>query len=160
MSNFLESENPLYEFLVSELTSMYLWKEAPSQATKGIAAVAIVCILHICLHLFNTSTAFRIVAAIPTITHVLENGARSVVLMSHLGRPEGQRTGKYSLAPVAEELRKLLGRDVTFLQDCVGPEVEAACASPSPGACSMCSVREGTLKNMLTCSSSKCCWFN
>jgi phosphoglycerate kinase len=76
----------------------------------------------------------RIVAAIPTITHVLENGARSVVLMSHLGRPEGQRTGKYSLAPVAEELRKLLGRDVTFLQDCVGPEVEAACASPSPGS--------------------------
>ena len=72
-------------------------------------------------------------AALPTITHVLEGGARSVVLMSHLGRPEGQRNPKYSLSPVAEELRKLLGREVTFLDDCVGPEVEAACASPAPG---------------------------
>lgn len=53
--------------------------------------------------------------------------------MSHLGRPEGQRNAKYSLAPVAEELKKLLERDVTFLQDCVGPEVEAACATPPPG---------------------------
>lgn len=76
----------------------------------------------------------RIIAAVPTIKHVLENGARSVVLMSHLGRPEGQRNAKYSLAPVAEELKKLLGRDVTFLQDCVGPEVEAACATPPPGS--------------------------
>lgn len=72
-------------------------------------------------------------AALPTITHVLEGGARSVVLMSHLGRPEGQRNPKYSLSPVAEELRKLLGREVTFLDDCVGSEVEAACASPAPG---------------------------
>ena len=85
------------------------------------------------LHCFNTSVVSRIVAAIPTITHVLSNGARSVVLMSHLGRPEGQRVDKYSLAPVAEELRKLLEREVTFLEDCVGPEVESACAAPSPG---------------------------
>lgn len=78
----------------------------------------------------------RIIAAVPTIKHVLENDARSVVLMSHLGRPEGQRNAKYSLSPVAEELKKLLGRDVTFLQDCVGPEVEAACAAPTPGVLS------------------------
>lgn len=76
----------------------------------------------------------RIVAALPTIKYVLEHGARSVVLMSHLGRPDGLRDEKYSLAPVAEELRKLLGRDVTFLSDCVGPEVEAACANPAPGS--------------------------
>ena len=52
----------------------------------------------------------RIVAALPTIKHVLERGARSVVLMSHLGRPEGLRKDEFSLAPVAEEVKKLLGR--------------------------------------------------
>ncbi len=75
----------------------------------------------------------RIAAALPTIRFVLEQGA-SVVLMSHLGRPDGQRTAKYSLRPVAAELEKLLGRQVTFLDDCVGPAVEAACASPAPGS--------------------------
>jgi len=69
----------------------------------------------------------RIVAAIPTIEHALEQGA-SVVLMSHLGRPNGQKVEKFSLKPVAEELGKLLGRPVAFLADCVGEEVEAACA--------------------------------
>jgi phosphoglycerate kinase len=76
----------------------------------------------------------RIVAALPTIRHVLESDARSVVLMSHLGRPEGRRVDKYSLSPVAQELQRLLGRDVAFLQDCIGSEVEAACDSPTPGS--------------------------
>jgi phosphoglycerate kinase len=75
----------------------------------------------------------RIAAAVPTIRYALEQGA-SVVLMSHLGRPDGQRTAKYSLKPVAAELEKLLGRPVTFLDDCVGPVVEAACAHPAPGS--------------------------
>jgi len=69
----------------------------------------------------------RIVAALPTIQHALANGA-SVILMSHLGRPNGQKVEKFSLKPVADELSKLLGKPVTFLNDCVGPEVEAACA--------------------------------
>jgi phosphoglycerate kinase len=69
----------------------------------------------------------RIAAALPTINYALEQGA-SVVLMSHLGRPDGQRAGKFSLKPVAAELEKLLGKKVTFLDDCVGPAVEAACA--------------------------------
>lgn len=51
----------------------------------------------------------RIVGALPTIKHGLDNGAKSVVLMSHLGRPNGQRNEKFSLKPVAEELKKLLG---------------------------------------------------
>jgi len=79
-----------------------------------------------------TNTA-RITAAMPTIQYALDRGA-SVVLMSHLGRPDGKPNPKYSLKPVAEKLQELLGREVTFLNDCVGPEVEAACASLAPGA--------------------------
>jgi phosphoglycerate kinase len=75
----------------------------------------------------------RIAAALPTITYALDHGA-SVVLMSHLGRPDGQRIEKYSLKPIAAELEKLLGRPVTFLDDCVGPAVEAACARLAPGS--------------------------
>jgi phosphoglycerate kinase len=69
----------------------------------------------------------RIAAALPSIKFALEKGA-SVVLMSHLGRPDGQKTAKFSLRPVAVELEKLLGRKVIFLDDCAGPAVEAACA--------------------------------
>ena len=74
----------------------------------------------------------RIVAALPTIEYALENGA-SVVLMSHLGRPDGERVEKYSLKPVAEKLSELLGKPVKFLTDCVGPEIEAACSAIKPG---------------------------
>ena len=76
----------------------------------------------------------RIVAALQSIRHCLDNGAQSVVLMSHLGRPDGRVAEKYSLAPVVDELNKLLKKDVKFLPDCVGPEVEEACLSPSPGS--------------------------
>ena len=75
----------------------------------------------------------RIAAALPSIKFALEKGA-SVVLMSHLGRPDGQKIAKFSLKPVAVELEKLLGKKVTFLDDCVGPAVEAACAKLAPGA--------------------------
>ncbi len=69
----------------------------------------------------------RIVSALGSIRFALEQGA-AVVLMSHLGRPDGQKVAKYSLRPIAAELQKLLGKPVTFLDDCVGPAVEAACA--------------------------------
>ena len=75
----------------------------------------------------------RIAAALPTIQFALEKGA-AVILMSHLGRPDGQKIEKFSLKPVADELSKLLALPVQFLADCVGPEVEAACAAPAPGS--------------------------
>ncbi|KAK0210465.1 phosphoglycerate kinase [Desarmillaria ectypa] len=76
----------------------------------------------------------RIVAALPTIKYALENGATTVVLMSHLGRPDGKVIQKYSLKPVSAELESLLGKPVTFLNDCVGPEVESAVASAPSGS--------------------------
>lgn len=81
----------------------------------------------------NITSTQRIEAALPTIKYALEKGA-SVVLMSHLGRPDGQRKPEASLKPVAEVLQKLLpGTDVRFLPDCVGPEVEKECAALKPG---------------------------
>ncbi len=74
----------------------------------------------------------RIVAALPTINHALAQGA-SVVLMSHLGRPDGKVIAKYSLQPIATELAKLLGRPVAFAADCVGPVAEKAAAALQPG---------------------------
>jgi len=75
----------------------------------------------------------RIVAAGDTIKYAIEQGAKSVVLMSHLGRPDGSPNPKYTMRPVVEELKTLLSRDILFLTDCVGPEVEKACADPAPG---------------------------
>ena len=74
----------------------------------------------------------RIVAALPTIQYALEKGA-SVVLASHLGRPDGQVIEKFSLKPVAAELEKVLGKPVAFATDCVGPVAEAAAAALKPG---------------------------
>lgn len=75
----------------------------------------------------------RIEGALPTIKYVLDKGAKAVILMSHLGRPDGKRVEKESLKPIAEELQKLLGKEVKFLNDCVGEEVEQAANQASNG---------------------------
>mmetsp|Transcript_8825 Transcript_8825/g.16106 ORF Transcript_8825/g.16106 Transcript_8825/m.16106 type:complete len:867 (+) Transcript_8825:38-2638(+) len=76
----------------------------------------------------------RIDAALPTIKYCLDKGCKSVVLCSHLGRPDGCAVEKYSLAPVAKCVQEKLGKPVTFLKDCCGSEVEAACANPAAGS--------------------------
>ncbi|KAG5518428.1 hypothetical protein PMAC_002823 [Pneumocystis sp. 'macacae'] len=75
----------------------------------------------------------RIVGTIPTIEYALRKGAKAVILASHLGRPNGQRNDKFSLKPVSEELEKLLNKNVLFLTDCVGTEVEKVCKEATNG---------------------------
>jgi phosphoglycerate kinase len=75
----------------------------------------------------------RIDAALPTVKYALDQGA-SVVLMSHLGRPDGKPNPEYSMAPVAKVLEQRLGKTVRFLSDCVGSEVERACSDLEPGS--------------------------
>ena len=67
----------------------------------------------------------RIRASLPTIKLLVDQGA-SVVICSHLGRPEGAPEAKYSLAPVAERLEQLLGQPVVFSEETVGPKAKAA----------------------------------
>jgi phosphoglycerate kinase len=74
----------------------------------------------------------RIRAALPTIRKLLKRGGR-VVLMSHLGRPKGQRKPEFSLKPVADRLAELLGIKVSLAPDCIGPEVEGMVNKLSDG---------------------------
>ena len=70
----------------------------------------------------------RIRAHIRTISYCLDNNAK-VILMSHMGRPKGQRVDKLSLKPVAPVLSKLLGKEVLFVDDCIGDSAEKAVAT-------------------------------
>ena len=74
----------------------------------------------------------RIRASLPTIKYIIEKGGKAI-LMSHLGRPKGKRNEKYSLAPVAKRLGELLGKEVVFAKDCIGPDAESAVASLKDG---------------------------
>lgn len=74
----------------------------------------------------------RIKAALPTINYILNEGA-SLVVMSHYGRPKGQKNPDFSMAPIKDEFEKLLGRKVTLAPDVIGPEVEKEVAALKPG---------------------------
>ena len=74
----------------------------------------------------------RIVAALPTIKYLLDNGA-AVIACSHLGKPKGEWKMKLTLAPVAERLSQLLGREVIFAKDIVGEDAKAKAAALQPG---------------------------
>ena len=74
----------------------------------------------------------RIRSTLPTINRAIDDGAK-VILCSHLGRPNGKFDPKYSLAPVAKRLGRLMGKDILFAPDCIGPAVEALVAKMNPG---------------------------
>ncbi len=74
----------------------------------------------------------RIRAALPTLQFLREKGAK-IVLLSHLGRPDGKPAEKYSLKPVAARTAELLGAEVRFAADCVGPAAEDAVSALNPG---------------------------
>lgn len=75
----------------------------------------------------------RIVASVPTIKYLVDQGAK-VVVISHLGRPEGAPEAKYSLAPAAKRLGELLHQDVFFATDTVGSEAQGAVKAMARGA--------------------------
>jgi phosphoglycerate kinase len=77
----------------------------------------------------NITDDTRIRATMPTIKYILQGGARKLVLMSHLGRPDGKIVDKYSLKPVATRLKELLGENVKFLNDCIGDKIKKEIAA-------------------------------
>ncbi|NQT33212.1 MAG: phosphoglycerate kinase [Candidatus Omnitrophica bacterium] len=74
----------------------------------------------------------RIVAALPSIKYILENGGK-LILMSHLGRPKGEYNPELSLTPVADRLSVLLKKNVKKMDDCIGEDVEDAVNNMSEG---------------------------
>lgn len=80
---------------------------------------------------FKVTDATRIEAAKPTIDKILNDGG-SVILMSHLGRPKGVET-KYSLNHIVSKIEEVLGKNVKFVNDCIGSEVENAASNLNAG---------------------------
>ena len=80
----------------------------------------------------NITDNTRIVAALPTIKYLLEQGCK-LILASHLGRPKGEVKPEFSLAPVAKELSKLLGKEVIMAKDVVGEDATEKAANLKEG---------------------------
>ena len=80
----------------------------------------------------NITNDKRIVATLPTLNYLLENNA-SIIIACHLGRPKGERVPEFSVAPVAKKLGEIMGKEVKFAPDCVGPEAEKMATELKPG---------------------------
>ena len=80
----------------------------------------------------NITDDSRIKGAIPSIEHLTNAGGR-VILMSHLGRPKGEKNPAFSLKPAADRLGKLISANVKFVGDCVGEKADAAVADLQDG---------------------------
>jgi len=80
----------------------------------------------------NITDDTRIRGVLPTINYALDEHAK-IIICSHMGRPDGQRQEKFSLAPAAKRLSRLLDKEVKLAPDCIGPEVEAMVARMNPG---------------------------
>src|SRR5210317_1364831 len=80
----------------------------------------------------NITDDTRIRGVLPTINYALDEHAK-VIICSHMGRPDGQRQEKFSLAPVAKRLSRLLAKDVKLAPDCIGPEVETMVSQMTGG---------------------------
>ena len=80
----------------------------------------------------NITNDTRIRATLPTIQHLLDGGA-AVILACHVGRPTEEREAKFSTKPIAARLSELLGKEVKWAPDCVGPDAEKAAAALKPG---------------------------
>ncbi|MGB5529948.1 MAG: phosphoglycerate kinase [Ignavibacteriaceae bacterium] len=80
----------------------------------------------------NVTNDIRIVESLPTIKKIIDSGGKAV-LMSHLGRPKGEKKPEFSLKPAAERLSKLIGKDVKLAPDCIGAETEKMVNEMKPG---------------------------
>ncbi|TDJ56909.1 MAG: phosphoglycerate kinase [Ignavibacteria bacterium] len=80
----------------------------------------------------NITNDIRIKASLPTINKIISDGGK-VILMSHLGRPKGERKPEFSLKPVAVRLGELLDKEVLFIDDCIGESVMNTVNSMKPG---------------------------
>lgn len=80
----------------------------------------------------NVTDNTRITAVKPTVDKILKDGG-SVILMTHLGRPKGEVSDKFSLKHILGEVSKVLGQDVKFVDDCVGEKAEEAARELKPG---------------------------
>ena len=80
----------------------------------------------------NITNDIRIVESLPTIKKIISSGGKAI-LMSHLGRPKGERKPEFSLKPAAKRLSELLGKEVNLAPDCIGSDVEKMVNEMKPG---------------------------
>lgn len=80
----------------------------------------------------NITDDSRITASLPSIKHIIDNGGK-LILMSHLGRPKGEKNAEFSLDPVADRLSDLIGKPVKKMDDCIGSDVELAANNMKEG---------------------------